>query len=125
MMNTYDYIIVGGGSAGCVITHKLIKETDATVLLLEIGPDDKDPFIHMPAGIPFALKKNTFQYETEPESSLNNRKALVPQGRVIGGGSSVIGGGSSVNAMLHVRGNPQDYDDWENLYNCPAILYSR
>ncbi|UNM96661.1 GMC family oxidoreductase N-terminal domain-containing protein [Ignatzschineria rhizosphaerae] len=116
MMNTYDYIIVGGGSAGCVITHKLIKETDATVLLLEIGPDDKDPFIHMPAGIPFALKKNTFQYETEPEPGLNNRKALVPQGRV-------IGGGSSVNAMLHVRGNPQDYDDWENLYNCPGWSY--
>ncbi|EKT56297.1 GMC family oxidoreductase [Providencia sneebia] len=111
----YDYIVVGGGSSGCVITNKLIKETNATVLLIEAGPDDKDPFIHMPAGIPFALK-HTWSYETEPEPGLNNRKTIVPQGKV-------IGGGSSVNAMLHVRGNPQDYDDWENLYNCPGWSY--
>lgn len=116
MENNYDYIIVGAGSAGCVIATKLIEQTNATVLLLEAGPSDINPFIHMPAGIPFVMQKDTWAYVTEPEPHANNRSIPVPQGKV-------MGGSSSVNGMLYVRGNAQDYDDWENIYGCNGWGY--
>lgn len=116
MENTYDYIIVGAGSAGCVIATKIIEQTKATVLLLEAGPSDVNPFIHMPAGIPFVMQKDTWAYSTEPEPHANNRCIPVPQGKV-------VGGSSSVNGMLYVRGNAQDYDEWEQAYGCTGWGY--
>lgn len=116
MEKNYDFIIVGAGSAGCVIATQLIQQTNASVLLLEAGPEDKNPFIHMPAGIPFVMQSCTWNYVTEPEPYANNRRIPVPQGKV-------MGGSSSVNGMIYVRGNAQDYDDWEQVYGCTGWGY--
>ncbi|WP_036534638.1 GMC family oxidoreductase, partial [Oceanobacter kriegii] len=105
-MNTPDYIVVGGGSAGCAITHRLIK-AGKKVVLLEDGPEDDSLFIHMPATFVRVIgSKRSVVYESEPQPEANGRKTYVPQGRT-------LGGGSSLNAMLYVRGQPQDYNNWE------------
>ncbi|HHV68037.1 MAG TPA: GMC family oxidoreductase [Ochrobactrum intermedium] len=108
MEETYDYIVVGAGSAGCVVTTRLIL-AGKSVLLLECGPEDNDPFIHVPGGFVKAIKpKRTFMFKTEPQAGTGNRSLTIPQGRT-------IGGGSSVNAMIYIRGQAQDYDDWADL----------
>lgn len=107
-MKTYDYIVVGGGSSGCVVTNRLVK-AGKSVLLLEAGPKDNTPFIHIPATFVRVLgTKRTWMYETEPEAGANGRALVVPQGRT-------LGGGSSVNAMIYIRGQAQDYDTWRDL----------
>ena len=107
-MKTFDYIVVGGGSSGCVVTNRLIK-AGKSVLLLEEGPKDNSPFIHIPATFVRVLgSKRTFMYQTEPEPGANGRMLVVPQGRT-------LGGGSSVNAMIYIRGQAQDYDTWRDL----------
>jgi len=104
-MESYDYIVVGGGSGGCTITHRLVK-AGKSVLLLEEGPKDNSPYIHMPATFIRVIgTERTFIFTSEPQAGAAGRVTYVPQGRT-------LGGGSSVNAMVYIRGGAQDYDDW-------------
>jgi choline dehydrogenase len=106
-METYDYIVIGAGSAGCTVITRLI-EAGKSVLALEAGPPERSAYISIPAMF-FRLigTKRFWMYESEPESSLNGRRFFVPQGKT-------VGGGSSVNAMIYIRGQAQDYDDWRD-----------
>lgn len=115
-MDTYDYIVVGAGSAGCVVATMLTEKTDATVLLLEAGSDDNMLYAKMPAGMPQMMASHVWKYRTEPEPGCNNHPMEVPQGKV-------MGGGSSVNGMAYVRGVPEDYEDWKNSYGCSEWGY--
>jgi choline dehydrogenase len=104
---TYDFIVIGAGSAGCVLASRLALDSGRRVLLLEAGGSDWHPFIHMPAGIARLVhnRRINWNYSTEPEPALNGRRLYWPRGKV-------LGGCSSINAMCYVRGQPQDYDDW-------------
>ncbi|MEO6065386.1 MAG: choline dehydrogenase [Lysobacterales bacterium] len=106
----YDYVIVGAGSAGCVLANRLSADPTVRVLLLEAGGRDWHPFIHMPAGIAKLVgKKNiNWNYETEPQERLGGRRLWWPRGRV-------LGGSSSINAMCYIRGDRRDYDEWVGL----------
>lgn len=102
----FDFVVVGAGSAGCVLAHRLVL-AGRSVLLLEAGPPDNDRFIHMPATFVRVIgTERTWAYESEPQAAAGGRKMFVPQGRT-------LGGGSSVNAMVYVRGTPADYDGWQ------------
>jgi choline dehydrogenase len=108
-LERYDYIVVGGGSAGCVTAGRLVREFGATVLLLEAGPVDANRLIGMPAGfVKLLFRPSPFVtvYESEPQPSLDGRSVAIMQG-------SVLGGGSSVNAMTYTRGAPADYARWD------------
>ncbi len=109
---TYDYIIAGAGSAGCVLANRLSADPGVKVALLEAGPQDKLFLIHMPAGYAALMKTGwvDWGYYTEPQAGLNNRKLFWPRGKV-------VGGSSSVNAMIYIRGVPSDYDLWAQLGN--------
>lgn len=106
-MDNFDYIVVGGGSSGCVMAARLSENPSNKVLLIESGLRDSSPWIKIPATFFKVVEKgrDVVAYAGEKSPLLNNRDSIVLQGHV-------IGGGSSVNAMLYVRGQPQDYDDW-------------
>jgi choline dehydrogenase len=109
---TFDYVIVGAGSAGCVLTNRLTADPETRVLLLEAGGSDDRFWIRTPSGLPYLLgnKEVDWCYQSEPEPFADNRVTPVPRGKV-------LGGSSSINAMCYIRGHARDYDVWRQLGN--------
>ena len=107
MSTSFDYIIIGGGSAGCVLAARLTEDPNITVALLEAGPVDTNILIHCPAGLAALVQTGqaNWSFETTPQVGLNGRKGYQPRGKV-------LGGSSSINAMVYMRGHPTDYDHW-------------
>ena len=104
---SYDFIIVGAGTAGCVLANRLSERADVSVCLIEAGDRDLYPLIKVPAAVAFTVlnPKLSWGYETVPQPHCNNRRVMLPRGRV-------LGGSSSTNGMVYIRGHPGDYDDW-------------
>jgi choline dehydrogenase len=111
-MDEFDYVVVGGGSAGCVVASRLSEDPSVTVCLLEAGGEGRDALIRAPLGFAAALPLgiNSWQYETVPQPGFNGRKGFQPRGKALGG-SSVI------NAMIYARGHRSDYDNWAAMGN--------
>ena len=105
---TFDYVIVGAGSAGCVLADRLTESGQDSVLLLEYGGSDRSVWIQMPSAlnIPLNMPRYDWRYYTEPEPNLNNRRLHTPRGKV-------LGGSSSINGLVYVRGNPLDFERWQ------------
>jgi len=107
----FDYIIIGGGSAGSVLADRLTRNADCRVLLLEAGGSDRSFLVRMPAGMGrLNTPKVNWLYETVPQSAMNGRKLYWPRGRL-------LGGSSSINAMIYIRGQAEDYARWRQLGN--------
>ncbi len=112
MQNSYDIIVIGGGSAGCVLANRLSEDVNRSVLLLEAGRSDKHLFSRIPAASPLAIGNPSFNwmYETEPDASRHNKVEMWPAGRC-------LGGGSAINGMMFIRSHPYDFEHWHSLGN--------
>lgn len=115
----YDYIVVGAGSAGCVLASRLSEMPNVSVALVEAGPIDKGWKIHMPLAVENLISTETYNwaYESEPEAQLKNRRISHPRGRV-------LGGSSSINGMVYTRGHALDYENWASKYGCAGWDYA-
>jgi choline dehydrogenase len=111
-LQPYDYIIIGAGSAGCVLANRLTAGGRYRVLVLEAGPRDTNPWIHIPLGYGklFATPSVNWMYQSEPEPQLRGRRVFTPRGKV-------LGGSSSINGLVHIRGQREDFDEWARLGN--------
>ncbi len=109
-MDVFDYIIIGAGSAGCVLANRLTADPTNRVLLLEAGGKDSHPLIHIPAGFVKTMNNPRYNwaFESEPEEGTKNRKLPIARGKA-------LGGSSSINGMVYVRGQARDYDDWAQM----------
>ena len=113
----YDFIIVGAGSAGCVLANRLSADPTNKVLLLEAGPEDRNPWIHIPLGYGKNVSNPAVNwcFQSEPEKELYGQSYMLPRGKV-------IGGSSSINGMVYVRGQKEDYDTWAQM-GCTGWSY--
>lgn len=118
-MTQFDTIIIGAGSAGCVLANKLGADTTRKILVIEAGPPDRDLMIHIPAGVYRAWRdpKINWNYETAPDTKVHNRNIPMPRGRI-------LGGSSSINSMVYMRGHPLDYDAWQQDHALPDWSYA-
>jgi choline dehydrogenase len=110
--DTFDYVIVGAGSAGCVLANRLTASGRHRVLLLEAGPGDLHPWLHIPLGFGklFSDRRFNWCYATEPQPECHGREIIAPRGRV-------VGGSSAINGLIYIRGQPDDFDRWRQLGN--------